>query len=104
MTEKTSLRQDYRAAFRLLGLVRRMNASILPQRLLHAMLGAWIPYISLFFTAQLINNLTSGAYREALLATGWLLGSNLILGSVKDYLASRWKQSAGLLLTSMRCV
>ena len=101
MTEKTSLRQDYRAAFRLLGLVRRMNASILPQRLLHAMLGAWIPYISLFFTAQLINNLTSGAYREALLATGWLLGSNLILGSVKDYLASRWKQSAGLLLTSM---
>ena len=66
------------------------------------MLGAWIPYISLFFTAQLINNLTSGAYREALLTTAWLLGSNLILGSIKDYLVSRWKKSANLIFTGLR--
>ena len=52
MPEKTSLRQEYKAAFRLLNLVRRIDASILPQKILLAMLQAWTPYISLFFTAQ----------------------------------------------------
>ena len=89
MPEKTSLRQDYKAAFRLLNLVRRIDASILPQKILLAMLQAWTPYISLFFTAQLINDLVAGAFGPAAWAVVWLLGSNFVLGTLRDYLDSR---------------
>ena len=89
MPEKTSLRQDYKAAFRLLNLVRRIDASILPQKILLAMLQAWTPYISLFFTAQLINYLVAGAFGPAAWAVVWLLGSNFVLGTLRDYLDSR---------------
>ena len=49
MGKQSTFREDYRKAFRLLNLVRTMDASILPQSILQAMLEAWSPYVSLFF-------------------------------------------------------
>ena len=57
MGKQSTFREDYRKAFRLLNLVRTMDASILPQSILQAMLEAWSPYVSLFFTARLIDRL-----------------------------------------------
>ena len=65
MGKQSTFREDYRKAFRLLNLVRTMDASILPQSILQAMLEAWSPYVSLFFTARLIDRLMAGNFQAA---------------------------------------
>ena len=89
MGKQSTFREDYRKAFRLLNLVRTMDASILPQSILQAMLEAWSPYVSLFFTARLIDRLMAGNFQAAAWSALWLLGSSLILGLLTDYFSSR---------------
>ena len=89
MGKQSTFREDYRKAFRLLNLVRTMDASILPQSILQAMLEAWSPYVSLFFTARLIDRLMAGTFQAAAWSALWLLGSSLILGLLTDYFSSR---------------
>ena len=89
MGKQSTFREDYRKAFRLLNLVRTMDASILPQSILQAMLEAWSPYVSLFFTARLIDRLMAGNFKAAAWSALWLLGSSLILGLLTDYFSSR---------------
>ena len=89
MGKQSTFREDYRKAFRLLNLVRTMDASILPQRILQAMLEAWSPYVSLFFTARLIDRLMAGNFQAAAWSALWLLGSSLVLGLLTDYFTSR---------------
>ena len=48
MGKQSTFREDYRKAFRLLNLVRTMDASILPQSILQAMLEAWSPMCPCF--------------------------------------------------------
>lgn len=55
MGKQSTFREDYRKAFRLLNLVRTMDASILPQSILQAMLEACHLMCALFFTARLID-------------------------------------------------
>ena len=74
MGKQSTFREDYRKAFRLLNLVRTMDASILPQSILQAMLEAWSPYVSLFFTARLIDRLMAGNFQAAAWSALWLLG------------------------------
>ena len=66
-----------------------MDASILPQSILQAMLEAWSPYVSLFFTARLIDRLMAGNFQAAAWSALWLLGSSLVLGLLTDYFTSR---------------
>lgn len=89
MGKQSTFREDYRKAFRLLNLVRTMDASILPQSILQAMLEAWSPYVSLFFTARLIDRLMAGNFQAAAWSALWLLGSSLVLGLLTDYFTSR---------------
>ena len=89
MGKQSTFREDYRKAFRLLNLVRTMDASILPQSILQAMLEAWTPYVSLFFTARLIDRLMAGNFQAAAWSALWLLGSSLVLGLLTDYFTSR---------------
>lgn len=89
MGKQSTFREDYRKAFRLLNLVRTMDASILPQSILQAMLEAWSPYVSLFFTARLIDRLMAGNFQAAAWSALWLLGSSLVLGLLTDYFSSR---------------
>ena len=89
MGKQSTFREDYRKAFRLLNLVRTMDASILPQSILQAMLEAWSPYVSLFFTARPIDRLMAGNFQAAAWSALWLLGSSLILGLLTDYFSSR---------------
>lgn len=89
MGKQSTFREDYRKAFRLLNLARTMDASILPQSILQAMLEAWSPYVSLFFTARLIDRLMAGNFQAAAWSALWLLGSSLILGLLTDYFSSR---------------
>ena len=89
MGKQSTFREDYRKAFRLLNLVRTMDASILPQSILQAMLEAWSPYVSLFFTARLIARLMAGNFQAAAWSALWLLGSSLVLGLLTDYFTSR---------------
>ena len=89
MGKHSTFREDYRKAFRLLNLVRTMDASILPQSILQAMLEAWSPYVSLFFTARLIDRLMAGNFQAAAWSALWLLGSSLVLGLLTDYFTSR---------------
>lgn len=89
MGKQSTFREDYRKAFRLLNLVRTMDASILPQSILQAMLEAWSPYVSLFFTARLIDRLIAGNSQAAAWSALWLLGSHLVLGLLTDYFSSR---------------
>ena len=89
MGKQSTFREDYRKAFRLLNLVRTMDASILPQSILQAMLEAWSPYVSLFFTARLIDRLMAGNFQAAAWSALWLLGSSLVLGVLTDYFTSR---------------
>lgn len=89
MGKQSTFREDYRKAFRLLNLVRTMDASILPQSILQAMLEAWSPYVSLFFTARLIDRLMAGNFQAAAWSALWLLGSSLVLGLLTDYFTNR---------------
>lgn len=89
MGKQSTFREDYRKAFQLLNLVRTMDASILPQSILQAMLEAWSPYVSLFFTARLIDRLMAGNFQAAAWSALWLLGSSLVLGLLTDYFSSR---------------
>lgn len=89
MGKQSTFWEDYRKAFRLLNLVRTMDASILPQSILQAMLEAWSPYVSLFFTARLIDRLMAGNFQAAAWSALWLLGSSLVLGLLTDYFSSR---------------
>ena len=89
MGKHSTFREDYRKACRLLNLVRTMDASILPQSILQAMLEAWSPYVSLFFPARLIDRLMAGNFQAAAWSALWLLGSSLVLGLLTDYFTSR---------------
>lgn len=85
----SAAKKDYRTALRLLNFVRKTTPSALPLQLLQAMLDAWSPYVSLFFTARLIDCLISQAYSAAVCAAVWLLGSAFLLGAGKEFLSSK---------------
>ena len=71
-----------------------MDASILPQSILQAMLEAWSPYVSLFSPPGSLIALMAGNFQAAAWSALWLLGSSLVLGLLTDYFTSREK-SAG---------
>ncbi len=87
MRKSNAARSDYQTVLQLLNFVRKHKPSVLPLQLLRAMVDAWTPYVSLFFTARLIDCLAEGHYAAAGTELIFLLGSSLLLGVLGHFLS-----------------
>lgn len=85
------LKSIHKMGFRLLKMIHREDSSIIPLHLLELCLSLAQIYAGLFLTANLIDALLAGAYREAAWQAGYLCGTALLLGLTQHLLRRRFK-------------
>lgn len=87
VSRASAFRQTHRNGVRLLRVVRQLDRNLLPVILLQSVLSAVIPYVPIFLSAKLIDQLLGQAYRAAaetaLVMAGILLAAEIFLALLK---------------------
>lgn len=85
------LKSIHKMGFRLLKMMHREDCTLIPLHLLEMCLSLAQIYAGLFLTAELIDALLAGQYRQAAWQAGLLCGANLLLGLLIRLLQRRFK-------------
>lgn len=96
-----TLLKTHRSGFRLLKLVKDIDRDLIPLSLLEACLTTSVPYVSLTFTAIIVDLLLDKAYASAIHYVIGMLVSLFIIGMLNTFAAYRTSLSQRILQTNL---
>lgn len=93
MNRWQSFKNTHKAGFRLLKVVKQIDRDLIPLNLIDAVLTTALPYITLVFSAQIIDRLLTTDYNRAGYYAGIMIATLLIVGGLDAIILYKTKQS-----------
>lgn len=100
-TKWQSFLKTHASGFRLLKIVKDIDRDLIPLSLIESVVAVSMPYVSIVFTAQIIDLLLSKAFDQALYWVIAMLVTVFILGILKTLLSYRTRLSERLLQSNL---
>lgn len=96
-----SFKKTHEAGFRLLNVVKQIDRDLIPLSLIDAILSTAMPFVTLVFSARIIDKLLERAFTEAGWFVVWMLLTLLVIGGISLFVQYRTKLSQKVLQTGL---